>query len=144
MGQAVVAIRGVDRRGLIKIGLTIAMGGFYSVPGGETVLAEIQADAEDQVLGWGIDCDFIGVQVYFATPVGPDGPQHSTVGEKTQMGYPWSPEGVEYAVRYAALRSGLPIIVTENGLATEDDTRRVDFIQRTAQHIRNCVSAGIS
>ena len=59
------------------------------------------------------------MQVYFATPVGPDGPQHSAGGERTQMGYPFSPEGLEYAVRYVAQRSGLPVLITENGLATE-------------------------
>jgi beta-glucosidase len=142
--QAVAAIRQVDRRGLIKLGLTISMGGFYPVPGGEAALADIHAESEDQVLSWAADCDFIGVQVYFATPVGPDGPQISAGGERTQMGYPFSPEGLEYAVRYVAQQTGLPVLITENGLATEDDTRRVEFIRRAVQHVRNCAGTGIS
>lgn len=142
--QAVAAIRSVDRRGMIKVGVTISMGGFYPLPGGEAALANVHAESEDEVLSWCADCDFIGVQVYFATPVGPDGPQHSSAGERTQMGYPFSPEGLEYAVRYVAQRSDLPIIITENGLASEDDTRRIEFIKRAVQHVRNCTAAGIS
>merc|ERR1719265_344459 len=144
--QAVTAIRAADREGRIKVGLTISMGGFHALCGGEAALAEIHAETEDMVLDYAreTDCDFIGVQTYFETPVGPDGPKPAEVGEKTQMGYPFTPEGLEYAIRYAASRSGCPVLITENGLATEDDSRRVEFIHRAVLCVRRCVRDGIS
>lgn len=144
--QAVLAIREADREGCIKVGLTISMGGFHALCGGETALAEIHAETEDFVLDYvrDSDCDFIGVQVYFETPVGPDGPQQKETGERTQMGYPFTPEGLEYAIRYAHQRSGCPVLITENGLATEDDSRRVEFIHRAVLSVRRCVRDGIS
>jgi len=35
------------------------------------------------------------------------------------------------------------IIVTENGIATSDDTRRVEFIRRVVDGVQNCIADGI-
>ena len=37
----------------------------------------------------------------------------------------------------------VPIYVTENGVSTEDDTRRIEYIQRALTGVRNCLASGI-
>jgi len=37
----------------------------------------------------------------------------------------------------------VPIYITENGIGTEDDTRRVEYIQRALAGVRNSLAAGI-
>ncbi len=75
--------------------------------------------------------DFIGVQTYSRQRFGPDGPLGPEAGvELTQTEYEFWPEALEATIRYASARTGLPVIVTENGIATGDDTRRIAYIER--------------
>ncbi len=48
----------------------------------------------------------------------------------TQMGYEYWPQVVEYTVRRAAAVTGLPVLVTENGIGTDDDRQRIDYVSR--------------
>ncbi|GAA4464474.1 hypothetical protein GCM10023170_072360 [Phytohabitans houttuyneae] len=43
------------------------------------------------------------------------------------MGWAVHPDGLRQVLHRAA-RTGLPLNVTENGIATEDDTERVDYL----------------
>ena len=63
--------------------------------------------------------------------------------ERTQMGYEYFPEALEGTIRYAIAKSGCPVIVTENGIGTSDDTRRVEYIQRALQGVANCLRDGL-
>ncbi|MEJ3750994.1 family 1 glycosylhydrolase [Actinomycetes bacterium KLBMP 9797] len=75
--------------------------------------------------------DWLGVQYYrqqwvdpasptlFADP--PDG------FARTQMGWAVYPDGLRQVLHRAA-ETGLPLFVTENGIATEDDTERVEYL----------------
>lgn len=53
------------------------------------------------------------------------------------------PECVEGAVRYAAKETGVPIIVTENGIATTDDTRRVEYYRRALAGLKRAIDDGV-
>jgi beta-glucosidase len=53
------------------------------------------------------------------------------------------PECVEHVVRYAAKEARVPIIVTENGIATEDDTRRVEYYQRAVAGVKRAIDDGV-
>jgi beta-glucosidase len=76
--------------------------------------------------------DWLGVQYYrknwvdpasptlFAPP--PDG------SALTQMGWAVHPDGLR-AVLHRAARTGLPLYVTENGIATQDDDERIDYLE---------------
>jgi beta-glucosidase len=59
------------------------------------------------------------------------------------MRYEFWPEALERAIRYASQATGLPVIVTENGIGTADDTRRVEYIQRALRGVANCLRAGL-
>ncbi len=48
---------------------------------------------------------------------------------RTQMGYEWRPQAVAATVRRVAeLFPGKPIVVTEHGVAADDDVERIEFI----------------
>ena len=53
------------------------------------------------------------------------------------------PQCVEHVVRYASKATGVPIIVTENGIATEDDTRRVAYVQRAVAGLKRAIDDGV-
>ena len=59
----------------------------------------------------------------------------------TDMGWEVRPEGFDHALRQAE-RAGLPILVTENGIATRDDRRRADFLREHALVLAHRLAAG--
>ena len=59
------------------------------------------------------------------------------------MGYEFYPESLEHTVRFASKETGVPVIVTENGIATENDARRVEYIQRALAGLKRCIDDGI-
>lgn len=88
--------------------------------------------------------DFTGVQTYTRSRVGPakDLPAEKGV-ELTQMGYEFWPEALEQTIRYAAAQAKVPVYVTENGIGTEDDSRRIEYIKRALAGVHNCLKDGI-
>jgi beta-glucosidase len=50
---------------------------------------------------------------------------------------------VEHAVRYASKETGVPIMVTENGVATSDDSRRVEYYQRALTGLKRAIDDGV-
>jgi beta-glucosidase len=88
--------------------------------------------------------DYVGVQTYGRQRIGKDGPIAPDAGvELTQMGEEFYPEGLANAVRYAAAATKKPVYVTENGIATEDDTRRVEYIKRALAGLEHCIADGV-
>ncbi|EGF91021.1 beta-glucosidase A [Asticcacaulis biprosthecium C19] len=88
--------------------------------------------------------DFVGVQNYSRIRVDAKGPMHPEEGvELTQMGEEFWPEALEASIRYAYAETQKPVYVTENGVATEDDTRRVEFINRAVKGVANCLKDGV-
>ena len=88
--------------------------------------------------------DFLGVQTYTRCRVGKKGDLGPEQGvELTQMGYEFWPEALEACLRYVSARVSVPIYVTENGVSTENDARRVDFIRRALEGVLNCLASGI-
>ncbi len=137
---AVDAIKGV--RGETQVGLTVAMSEWEAAPGGEETLARLRGLCEDPFLE-GVAGDFIGVQNYSRILVGPDGPVDEGDIERTQMGYAYRPEALEHAVRRGAELTGLPVYVTENGIGTADDARRIDFVERALEGVEACLADGV-
>jgi beta-glucosidase len=135
------AIKGV--RPETQVGLTVAMSAWKAVPGGEATLDRLRALSEDVFLEH-VEGDFFGVQCYTGLLIGAGGPIEPAADvERTQMGYPFEPEALEHAIRRAAELTGLPVIVTENGVATGDDARRVEFIERALRAVEACIRDGL-
>jgi beta-glucosidase len=134
-------IKGVSSE--TKVGLTVAMSAWEAAPGGEETLTRLRGLCEDVFLE-GVEGDFFGVQNYSSLLIGPDGPvEPGPDVERTQMGYPYRPEALEQAIRRAAALTRLPLYVTENGIGTDDDARRVEFVERALRGVETCLDDGL-
>jgi beta-glucosidase len=60
----------------------------------------------------------------------------------TDTGWEVYPQGLERVIRTAA-SSGLPILMTENGIATENDRRRCDFLREHTLVLAHLWEAGL-
>jgi beta-glucosidase len=60
-----------------------------------------------------------------------------------QIGWEFYPECVGHVVRYASSETGVPLMVTENGIATNDDTRRVEYYQRALAGLKGAIDDGV-
>jgi beta-glucosidase len=88
--------------------------------------------------------DFAGVQTYGRQLVGRDGNLgHPEGAEMTLGGIEYYPKAIGGALRYAARVSGKPLIVTENGIATDNDARRIDYIDEALAEMHRCIAEGI-
>ena len=61
----------------------------------------------------------------------------------TQMGWEIHPEGLYAAIADARRRSGLPVMVTENGIATADDAQRIDYLRAHLAQVKRALDDGI-
>ena len=128
----------------IKVGLTLSLHDFQPQPGGEENARKDWDEEFTHYLPYIQDDDFLGVQNYTRTLVGPEGDLPAPDGaELTQMGYEYYPEGVENVLRTVAKDFHGDLIVTENGIATADDARRVEFIRRATDGVARCVADGL-
>jgi beta-glucosidase len=126
------------------VGITLSLNDFQAEKGGE----ELRATADQIINGQFLETlrgdDFVGVQTYTRAIFGPHGIKAPATGaERTQMGYEFYPESLEATIRNAARVSGCPIIVTENGIGTEDDTRRIAYTRRALEGVLKCLHDGI-
>jgi beta-glucosidase len=140
---AVEAIR--SGPGQFPVGLTVSMTDFQTLPGGEEWVERLRRPSEDVFLESTQGDDFIGVQTYTRSRVGPDGPLGPEPGvPTTQMGYEYYPEALEGTIRRAWMKTGeLPVLVTENGVGTDDDDARIDYVARALAGVRRCLDDGI-
>ncbi len=136
--QAVRAIRSSNPN--IPCGLTLAVQDIVAVEGG-TALAQLHHEQVNEAYLKQIkQDDFVGVQNYSRHRYNRDGPIAAEAGvELTQMGYEFWPESLESSIRTAHALSGLPVLVTENGIATADDQRRQVFVHRALQGVARCI-----
>ena len=89
--------------------------------------------------------DFIGIQVYTRMRFGPDGPVWPEAGARTTlMGYEFWPEALAACMRRAwEVTGGVPQLVTENGIGTDVDTERVEYVERALRGVHDCLTDGL-
>lgn len=130
--------------GSFPVGLTLAMLDVQAGADGEERAAEYQRSLNDVYLEQLRGDDFAGVQTYSRLVVGHEGVLRPGDGvEQNQMGEEFYPEALGGTIRRAAQVTGVPIIVTENGLASEDDSRRLEYLQRALRCVVDSLEAGI-
>jgi len=141
--KAVDAIR--SGPGDFPVGMTVSMTDYQLQPGGEEWLERLRRPNEDVFLEATGGDDFIGVQTYTRMRVGPDGALGAEDGVgTTQMGYEVYPEALEATIRRAAeVTGGLPAYVTENGIGTDDDALRIEYVTRALAGVRRALDDGI-
>ncbi|GAA3194160.1 glycoside hydrolase family 1 protein [Actinocorallia longicatena] len=126
-----------------RIGLSLALTDFQPEPGGEATADRLWAESFTGFLPAMEGDDYLGVQNYTRARTGPSGVlPHPEDAELTQLGYEFYPRALENVLRRAA-EAGLPMIVTENGIATGDDLRRVAFIREALEGVARCTADGV-
>ena len=130
--------------GRFPVGLTLSMAELCADEGGETVRDAAEEILENGFLRGARGDDFIGVQCYTRIHLGPEGKAADDPAvPQTQMGYEFWPQAVEYTVRRAAGYTSLPVMVTENGIATDDDRDRIRYMSEALAGVLRCLDDGI-
>jgi beta-glucosidase len=128
-----------------KVGLTIANQALTPTLGNEVMHSEVQYAWEDQYLEAARGDDFIGVQAYTSQSVAENGVvPHPESADNTLTGWAYRPDALELAIRHTAeIAPGVPILVTENGIATGDDSRRIDYTEKALRGLFAAMADGI-
>jgi len=147
--RAVVAVRETSTA---RPGLVVQLP--YLVPARDDEVTrayrdEIRAEIVDLYLDGlapGTGGDWLGVQYYRKNWVDPASPTifaAAPAGEQTtQMGWAVYPEGLTRMLQRAA-QTGLPLYVTENGIATEDDAERIGYLRGHLHAVADARAAGV-
>jgi beta-glucosidase len=125
-------------------GWSVATQAYQPEPGAEDVAAEYGRSREDVFLDAAEGDDWIGVQAYTRTRIGQDGPLPIPEdAERTLTGWEYYPPAVGDGIRNAWRRAKTPVYVTENGIATADDARRIDYTTGALQAVHACIGEGV-
>ncbi len=128
----------------IQVGLTLSLHDIQALPGGEENAAREWADEFTHYLPAIEDDDFLGVQNYTRTRIDASGSLPVPEGaEVTQMDYEFYPQALANVIRSVSRDFKKTLIVTENGIATADDTRREAFIESALSGVNSCIADGI-
>jgi len=128
--------------GDFPVGLTLTMQEVQGV-GAANVADLVTRQLYGPWLDEAAKADFIGVQTYTRVQIGSHGRVDPPAeAEMTAAGYEFYPQALGGTIRLAA-RSGRPVYVTESGMATADDTRRIAYIDAALTEVRECLAEGI-
>jgi beta-glucosidase len=131
----------------LQSGWTIATQDFRAVdePGAAEMLHEYGYPRDDWYLEQSAGDDFVGVQAYTRTFIGPEGPRPvAEDAETTLTGWEFYPPAAANGIRSAWEKSGhTPVLVTENGIATSDDSRRIAYTAEALSAIHATIEDGI-
>lgn len=146
----------IRSRANVPVGVTLALPDIQyedgSQPGDRPV--ELNARVSDRFFELARDDDFVGVQTYTRNRFGPEGPRgphvqwerglpEETPGS-TQLGQDYYPKALGNTIRRAwQSTGGTPIMVTENGIATLDDAKRMRFVDAALREVLTCLGDGI-
>ena len=100
---------------------------------------------EDMYLEAARGDDFIGVQSYTSQTVDVNGiVPHPDHPDNTLMGWAYRPDALGIAIRHTRDVVGdVPIVVTEHGIATDDDERRIAYTTAVLDDLFDAVATGI-
>jgi beta-glucosidase len=102
-----------------------------------------RAEVYERWLELASDDDFVGVQNYERNYYDGAGPVDATgapAGTALYAGI--DPASLGEAVRYAHRATGVPVLVTEHGMATDDDTKRASFIEPSLCGLLDSIEGG--
>ncbi len=132
----------------VRSGWTVATQAFHSTgePGADEMMREYGYCRDDWYLEAAKGDDFLGVQAYTRTFIGPNGPiPVSDEVETTLTGWEFFPPATEMGLRSAwELSEHVPLMVTENGIATADDTRRIAYTDGALRGVHSAIEDGIT
>ena len=141
--EAVQAIKAVNPA--IKVGLTLSLFDYQPVAGGEAKAEQFWFEDFGFYLPYFQHDDFLGVQNYSRKIVDEKGAREpATDVAVTQMGYEDYPQAISNVLRKVAKDYSGELIVTENGIATENDARRSEFIKEAVSGVMAAKADGVN
>ena len=127
-----------------QAGWSVATQAYQAEPGFEGAAAEYGRSREDVFLDAAAGDDWIGIQAYTRTKIGHGGPVPIPAdAERTLTGWEYYPGALEFGIRRSWQRNGVPVYVTENGIATADDARRIDYTAGALEGVERALADGI-
>ncbi len=126
-----------------RVGWSIAVHDFQAAPGGEARRDAILEQAIHPYWEAAREDDFVGVQTYTREVYGPAGrilPQDTV--DTFLTGWEFYPPALGHTVAAAAAYSGVPVLVTENGIATADDDARIRYTRGAIEGLAAARDAG--
>ncbi|WP_223690708.1 family 1 glycosylhydrolase [Leifsonia poae] len=127
------------------VGWTVANQALTAKPENQAKLVEERYLREDLYLEAARGDGFIGVQAYSTQEIDANGPvPHAPSPENTQVGTAYRPDSLGMAVRHSwEVTEGVPALITENGIATADDTRRIDYTAQALHALASAMDDGV-
>ncbi|GAA2656779.1 glycoside hydrolase family 1 protein [Paractinoplanes durhamensis] len=132
------------RRPDLPVGFSLALVDDRVVGDDPSVRDRKRAEVYDRWLELARDDDYIGIQNYerlYYDAKGPVGEDGGPVDGALFAGV--DPRSLGEAVRYAHEATGVPVIVTEHGISTEDDARRADFVPQSLAGLWDAIADGV-
>ena len=128
----------------LPVGLSLAIVDDVVVGDDASVRDRKRAEVYERWLELARGDDFVGVQNYERVPYDGNGavppPQGAAIN---QMGSVIEPASLGGAVRYAHEMTGVPVLVTEHGMSTDDDSQRAGFIEPSLSSLLDVMDEGI-
>jgi len=116
---------------------------YIAEDGGEEQLEGFRAAMENQFFDVAKDDDFVGMQIYSCARIGPEGPRVGADSVPTLAMMERRPQALGAAItRAAEMVPGVPLVVTENGLATADDEDRIRFTADALSSLADAIADG--
>ena len=129
----------------LLIGLTLSLHDIQTAEGGEAYAKEQWEEEFGHYRPYLLEDDFIGVQNYTRMICGAESELPVPEGARTtQMGYEFYPEALGHVVKRVSEELDLPILVTENGVATDNDAERVEFITMASADLKALKESGVN
>jgi beta-glucosidase len=137
-----------ERHPRLLVGWGVSVQDYQAEPGAEDILAGYMYPRDEIFLEAARDDDWVGVQTYtrgcITVADGQPVPVHHPGMPLTQTGWEDYPAALGGAVRRTARVVGdVPLIVTENGIATADDARRIAFTAAALDSLHAAMNDGV-
>lgn len=127
-----------------KVGLTLSLFDYQPTEKGGAMVEKLWQEDFGFYLPYIKDDDFLGVQNYSRKIVDEKGAREPAHGAAiTQMGYEDYPASIGHVLRKVAESFRGDMIVTENGISTDNDERRCAFLREAFAAVRQCAADGL-
>lgn len=127
----------------LPVGVSLAMGDEHAV-GEDSLRDEIRVRSYGAWLEAASEDDFLGVQNYGRTLWDANGTvEPPSGGDRNAAGDEVYPASLANVVRYASSVAQVPIIVTEHGVNTDDDTVRARLIPAALTELKMAMDDGV-
>ncbi len=127
-----------------KVGITLSLFDYQPAEDGREEAERLWEEDFRFYLSYIKEDDFLGVQNYsrkIVTSAGAMEPAENV--PLTQMGYEDYPASIGHVLRKVAREFRGELMVTENGIATDDDKRRCEFIREAYAGVQSCLKDGL-